>query len=296
MKKVLFPILALVLVTVLALPMAVAAHTEGSPFVTDLIADGGEPPGIVVGTVSVWNDGTDLTVTYEITDLDWIITETHLYVGQNIPFTSTPGQFPYDDGDADLVTDTVVTYVIPLDDIYRYSPKLNKKGKPTGVMVADGDPGVVSEDPVYIAAHAVVFDTTSCQGSVIGIERGTVGDVYEIDMGDGTANYLGTITAGLPPSDSGSDLNSNNGYAFDYVNGRLYFAANTEGNLYFFDVGAGTTTLAGALLGAPSNASYYQGVYYYINQDTDDLHMVPLNPGTGLIGGIRNSHIGYKWC
>jgi len=255
-----------------------AGPCEEEPLITNLCA----AQDIEVGTVTVDNDDTTLTVTYEITDLDWIITETHLYVGQNVPFTSAPGQFPYDDGDAVYTDGTMVTYTIALADITSYSPKLTKKGKPTGVMVASGDdPGVSPTDPVYIAAHAVVFDTTSCQGSVVAIKRGTGGDVYEIDMGDGSPTLLGTITAGLPPSNSGSDLNSNNGYAFDYVKGRLYFAANTEGNLYFFDVGAGTTHLAGALLGAPSNASYYQGAYYYINQDTDDLHIVTLDATSG---------------
>jgi hypothetical protein len=150
MKKVLFPILALILAIGLALP--VVAHTEGAPQVQTLYAG----QDIAVGNVSVWNDGDNLYVKYEITDLDWVITETHLYAGKNVPPTAAPGQFPYDDDDATLVSDTVVTYAIPLDDIDGYSMQLNKKGKYTGVMVADGDPGVEPCNDVYIAAHAVV--------------------------------------------------------------------------------------------------------------------------------------------
>ncbi len=155
MKQVLFAMLALVLAIGLAVP--VGAHTEESPYVTDLIADGGSPATATdVGDVSVWNDGTNLYVKYEITEADWEITGTHLYVGKNAPPTSSPGQFPYDDTDATSVSDTVVTYAIPLDDIDGYSMQVNKKGKATGVMVADGAPGVAPCDDVSIAAHAVV--------------------------------------------------------------------------------------------------------------------------------------------
>lgn len=165
MKKKLGAILiALVLVVALAVPMAmpVAADTESSPQTQILYAG----QDIDVGTVSVWNDLTYLYVTYEITDPDWVITETHLYVGKTDPntgpptgpLTSAPGQFPYDDDDA-TVTDTMVTYVILLADIDGYHMKLNKKDKPTGVMVADGSLGVDSDGSVFIAAHAGVEKT-----------------------------------------------------------------------------------------------------------------------------------------
>jgi hypothetical protein len=115
---------------------------------------------IDVGDVIVSNDASTLYVTYEITEPDWVITETHLYVGKNLSPTTAPGQFPYDDDDATSVTDTEVTYEILLDDIDSYSMELNKKGNPTGKMVADGTPGVVPCNDTYIAAHAVVQKTT----------------------------------------------------------------------------------------------------------------------------------------
>lgn len=132
------------------------AHVEGNPYTTDLLA--GQHTD--VGDVEVWNDGDNLYVTYKITEPDWVITETHLYVGKNNPedLTTAPGQFPYDDDDADSVTDTEVTYVIPLDDIDNYSMQENKKGKPTGKMVADGETGVDPCEDIYIAAHAVVVN------------------------------------------------------------------------------------------------------------------------------------------
>ncbi len=127
-KKITAIILMVVLVLALAIPMAVpvAAHTEGSPYTVDLIADGGEPPGIVVGTVSVWNDGTDLYVKYQTTD-GWEMTETHLHVAEqleDIPQTTggkkgngagnpIPGQFSEGDSYAPPVTEAEFT--IPLN-------------------------------------------------------------------------------------------------------------------------------------------------------------------------------------
>lgn len=146
--------LALTLGLVTAAP--VGAHTESDPFVTDLLAGQHND----VGNVEIWNDGTNLYVKYELdedaVDEGWYITETHLYVGKTDPngLTTAPGQFPYDDDDADSVTDTMVTYVILLGNIDGYHMQLNKKGKPTGVMVAEGSFGVSPGDWIYIAAHA----------------------------------------------------------------------------------------------------------------------------------------------
>ena len=50
---------------------------------------------IPVGTLTVVVDGTDLVVTYDITDPEWELLETHLYVGTSAPTKSAPGQFPY---------------------------------------------------------------------------------------------------------------------------------------------------------------------------------------------------------
>lgn len=175
MKKLGAILLAVALVVGLSIPMAIpaAAHVEGDPQVETLYAG----QDIDVGTVSVWNDDTTLYVTYEITEPPWVITETHLYVGKNVPFTTAPGQFPYDDDDADSVTDTEVTYVIPLGDIDSYSPQLNRKGNPTGKMVADDNAGVEPCDDIVIAAHAVVnmieegYTVTDCLVSGAGTDN-----------------------------------------------------------------------------------------------------------------------------
>ena len=150
-KKVLGIVLASALV--LSLGLVLAAPAGADQVTKDLLAG----QDIDVGDVSVWNDCDNLYVKYETTD-GWEITETHLYVGKTPcpPPTTAPGQFPYDDDDATSVSDTEVLYTILLDDIDGYDMQLNKKGKPTGVMIADGNPGVTPGTSVCIAAHAVV--------------------------------------------------------------------------------------------------------------------------------------------
>jgi len=73
-----------------------AAHVEGSPQVKTLFAG----QDIPVGTVSVWNDGTNLYVKYQTTD-DWVMTETHLHVAtseEDIPQTEAKGKSKGNDG------------------------------------------------------------------------------------------------------------------------------------------------------------------------------------------------------
>ena len=95
---------------------------------------------ILVGTVYVWNDGTNLYVQYETTG-DWVMTETHLAVAttpggipQNKNDNPIPGHFPYNHEDLGCITSD--PYTIPLSEI--------------------GAEGVECEEILYIAAHAVV--------------------------------------------------------------------------------------------------------------------------------------------
>lgn len=117
--------------------------TEAEPFTTVLCAG----QHIPVGNVIVDNDGTNLSVTYEITEPGWLLVETHLEVVENtgdFPTTKKgnpiPGHFSWSETH-DPPVDTY-TYTIPLADI---------------------GGGVAAGDPVYIAAHAeVVFLDETC--------------------------------------------------------------------------------------------------------------------------------------
>jgi hypothetical protein len=95
------------------------AHTADDPFVTDLIAGGGNPASAIdVGDVLVWNDGEQLFVRYDITAPDWCLTETHSHVASSadaIPQTKKgnpiPGKFAFS---ATLECVTSYTLVVPL--------------------------------------------------------------------------------------------------------------------------------------------------------------------------------------
>jgi hypothetical protein len=77
-------------------------------YVTPLIAG----QHIDVGTVSVWNDSTNLYVQYDTTG-GWTLEETHLYVGTVPPEQAAPGQFPYKHEELGGATSDL--YTIPLD-------------------------------------------------------------------------------------------------------------------------------------------------------------------------------------
>jgi hypothetical protein len=103
-KKILH--LGIALAFLLALvPVGAMAHTEGDPYVTDLLAG----QDMDVGDVLVWNDGVNLYVKYAVDD-PWCLTETHLHVSDSpdgIPHTNKgnpiPGKFNYGDDNLDCV-------------------------------------------------------------------------------------------------------------------------------------------------------------------------------------------------
>jgi len=50
---------------------------------------------VPVGTLTVAVVGDNLVITYDITDSEWELLGTHLYVGITPPTKSAPGRFPY---------------------------------------------------------------------------------------------------------------------------------------------------------------------------------------------------------
>ena len=102
----------------------------GGSFTTDLIAGAGQgwpATGSDVGTVTVSDDGTNmLTVEYQLDDPYQFCSRTnpddptdtgyevHLYVGNNPPTTVAPGQYPFDDEDASVLTEDYAKFVIDL--------------------------------------------------------------------------------------------------------------------------------------------------------------------------------------
>ena len=100
---------------------------------------------VVAGLITVSNDDETLFITYETVD-NWIINETHLYVGTTIPTKSAPGKFPYKHEELGEVTTD--TYEIPLEDLE-----------------------IGPCDKIYIAAHAELIDGTVAEtGWAEGVE------------------------------------------------------------------------------------------------------------------------------
>jgi hypothetical protein len=122
MKK----LLGLLIVLSFVLTLAPAAVFAGGPDVYPLMAG----QNIEVGTVTVSDDGTDLTVHYGITEAGWFIVQAHMYADVKAPKNGAPGRFPFDSGP---VHGTSFTFTVPLADL-----------------------GVASGDELFIAAHAVV--------------------------------------------------------------------------------------------------------------------------------------------
>ena len=87
-----------------------------------------------------------------------------------------------------------------------------------------------------------------------------------------------------------------NGVAIDSATNRLFISSQT--GLFFVNVSnlAGGTTFSGSLMGQATNADFRNGVFYYINQDTDELHAVTFTSAglvasetivTNITGGTR---------
>ena len=242
---------------------------------------------IPVGNIITWNDGTNLYVKYVISDSDWCITETHLHVADilnDIPQKNgnpIPGKFMEND-EHGCVKDVLYTLSLP-------------------------DNGWSADTDLYIAAHAVVKDTSAvaCDlddaAIVYGIKRYT-GDVYEVDALDGSSSSLIFTIEGVPVGSA-----KPNGLAYDSMNDRLYFCEYQNNlsidptTLYFWD---GVQQQTAGELGTVqiADAAFYNGKYYYITGPpaSDDLYEVTFNADGSInvitpLGDISNNTHGWTF-
>lgn len=138
---------------------------------------------------------------------------------------------------------------------------------------------------------------------VFGVESQS-GHIYRINVPNQAA-----VKIYETPSLAPGNPNSPNGLAFDKINHRLYFGVyNSESasssKLYFYDTlngvlsSADPTPVPGILAGA----TFGQGYYWFIKNDTDDLYKISFNPdGTinqiipvamGFTGGTKSFRFG----
>ncbi len=124
---------------------------------------------------------------------------------------------------------------------------------------------------------------------VAGLAPTAADEILGID-GDGVISIIDTVACSvtlLKDTDIDTGTYGPNSLAYDQTNRRVYFAtlpdncpevAGDPAELYFYDVGADTTTLAGTLIGCPADADFHSGAYYYIGNGTDDLYEVTFMP------------------
>lgn len=238
----------------------------------------------VVGTVEV-NDvgGGQIEVVYTITDDNYCITETHVGVADaigdpgiptNKPGSPQIGQFPYGEGDIDCA-DTWSTGPIDLPE------DTNGDGQ------------------YYVAAHAVV---EMCEvvvvpgegpGTLFGVLDGVTngdGDLYSVDPTTGDATLIYPFAADPSP-----DVFSPNALAFDGVRERLYFSNDLDGNdetgptqIWYYPIDGSLTdpVLAGTVDQFPVyNASWYNGEYYFIPNQGEDLYKATFSPDGNTVTG-----------
>ena len=98
---------------------------------------------ILVGELTVEVVGVNLVVTYTITDPEWELGDTHLYVGTVAPTKSAPGQFPYGPEDA---VDGV--YTIPLADFGGAAILYIAAQAEIGMVDEFGEPVLDDPDPL----------------------------------------------------------------------------------------------------------------------------------------------------
>jgi len=101
-------------------------------------------------------------------------------------------------------------------------------------------------------------------------------ELYAVNPEALTASLI-TETGGDPGFSS-----TPNGLAFDPENLRLYYSINDEPNtgseLWFYDVISGSNTNAGTIAGEAAGAAWYDGAYWYIPNEKDNLNSVSIDP------------------
>jgi hypothetical protein len=121
-----------IVLSIVLLVLAGFVMTSSAAEVVTLFAD----QEIDVGTLTVEVVGGNLVIAYAITNSEWELGDTHLYVGIEAPTKSAPGRFPYG---PEVAVDGV--YTIPLTDF---------PGAITLNIAAQAEIGMIDEygDPV----------------------------------------------------------------------------------------------------------------------------------------------------
>lgn len=182
------------------------------PFVTELWAGAAQndlSKGTLVGTVTVWNENGYLYVKYQITEAEWYLTETHVWVGtdyNNIPQNAAPGQFPYKKEFDDPQTE--YTFEIPADG-WDCETNLYLAAHATVCKPGEGEPstqfvqGVIATQTLWAGQHIDAGTIT------VAIEGENLVVTYETKDGwEMTATHLAVSKTleGIPQTKKGNPI------------------------------------------------------------------------------------------
>lgn len=125
---------------------------------------------ILVGDVVFDDDGTTFTVDAEIDGDGWLITESHLYVGDAAPKEAAPGRFPYASAD-----------------VYDFAD---------GYSVDLADFGATSGDSLWVAYHAVVREIIGWDADLDGLAAALPTTTVDMNVAyPGGDSYFNTTIA-----------------------------------------------------------------------------------------------------
>ncbi|MBT1445077.1 hypothetical protein KJI95_11155 [Shewanella sp. JM162201] len=89
-----------------------------------------------IGEVETYFMGNELVVTAQVTEVGWCLSASHLYVGEQAPTTSAPGQFPFQHELGCSLSDTYRVNVAAADQYVAYHAVSKQSAHPIGGTVS----------------------------------------------------------------------------------------------------------------------------------------------------------------
>jgi hypothetical protein len=249
---------------------------------------------INIGTVTYGIDeNANFYATYDCSASGWLISESHLFAGDkmlmplNKPGSPKVGRFPYSSVHEPRVSS--VTYRVPLSQLPPYAA-----------------PGFV------VAAHAVVHspysqtETAWAEGDYTFSDKGwgwyddfyynnppfcnviLYGTVmtsdtlklYLLDLANGTSNLILKEYVGNAPGNY-------DGAAYDTESGIFLFTDYNTGELWVNDMqGEGSSFSAGTLGGTSTSGTFYDGAYYYVEDELNRIVRVLFTENWNIQGEV----------
>ena len=227
-----------------------------------------------VGEVFYAYDGTNFTISYQITEPGLCLDVVHYGVYDETDDVPTRGRGNVAPGS--------LTYQTSLDCETSFSETVEITG--------------LSDSDYYVLAHAGVVDDPSYNGGdgtcpvIAGIGHGAnesiYGDLYYVNPNTGTSEmFFETGLGGIvSPLGGVPTLSYPNGLALD-VSTNTYYYADAQQNLFSHVPGSGTQNDEGDTDHLDAGATIANGVYYYMKQSStgirgdDDLYAYDLTTG-----------------